>query len=312
MESKVDVLVIGSGPAGLSAAIYAKRSKLSVVVVEKEYEGTGQIAQSERVDNYLGIPGIEGYELGERFLEHARSLGVEVTEADVIHLEQTTDGEWKVGFEEGGSVVARSVIYAAGASPRRLDVPGEERFLGKGVLFCAVCDGAFYKDKTVAVIGGGDTALDDALYLSRIGRKVYLLHRRDRFRGSAQTEELVRDTSNIELVLNASVAEICGEQKVKEIVLQDGKRIPVDGVFLAIGQEPQTKLLEKFTRIDAHGYVIAGEDGKTDSPGLFVAGDVREKPLRQVVTAVSDGANAAYSAYNYLVETQEHSRRKEQ
>lgn len=312
MESKVDVLVIGSGPAGLSAAIYAKRSKLSVVVVEKEYEGTGQIAQSERVDNYLGLPGIEGYELGERFLEHARSLGVEVAEADVIYLEQTPEGEWKAGFEDGGSVVARSVIYAAGASPRRLDIPGEEKFLGKGVSFCAVCDGSFYKDKTVAVIGGGDTALDDALYLSKISRKVYLLHRRDRFRGLAQTEELVRDTSNIELVLNASVAEICGEQKVKEIVLQDGKRIPVDGVFLAIGQEPQTKLLGKFTRIDAHGYVIAGEDGKTDSPGLFVAGDVREKPLRQVVTAVSDGANAAYSAYNYLVETQEHSRRKEQ
>ncbi len=312
MESKVDVLVIGSGPAGLSAAIYAKRSKLSVVVVEKEYEGTGQIAQSERVDNYLGLPGIEGYELGERFLEHARSLGVEVAEADVIHLEQTPEGEWKAGFEDGTSVVARSVIYAAGASPRRLDVPGEETFLGKGVSFCAVCDGAFYKDKTVAVIGGGDTALDDALYLSKISRKVYLLHRRDQFRGSAQTEGLVRDTSNIELVLNASVAEICGEQKVKEIVLQDGKRISVDGIFLAIGQEPQTKLLEKFTRIDAHGYVIAGEDGKTDSPGLFVAGDVREKPLRQVITAVSDGANAAYSAYNYLVETQEHSRRKEQ
>lgn len=312
MESKVDVLVIGSGPAGLSAAIYAKRSKLSIVVVEKEYEGTGQIAQSERVDNYLGLPGIEGYELGERFLEHARSLGVEVAEADVIHLEQTPEGEWKAGFEDGGSVVARSVIYAAGASPRRLDIPGEETFLGKGVSFCAVCDGAFYKDKTVAVIGGGDTALDDALYLSKISRKVYLLHRRDRFRGAAQTEGIVRDTPNIELMLNTSVTKICGEQKVKEIVLQDGKRIPVDGVFLAIGQEPQTKLLGKFARTDSHGYVIAGEDGKTDSPGLFVAGDVREKPLRQVVTAVSDGANAAYSAYNYLVEKQEYSRREKQ
>ena len=182
----LDVVIIGSGPAGITAAIYAKRANLNVAVVEKEYLGTGQIAESSRVDNYPGIPGIDGYSLGEKFREHAESLGVEFTEAQVLSLGQK-DGIWIIGCDEDITLESKAVIYATGCKNRPLGVPGEEKYYGRGLSFCAVCDGAFYKGKRVAVIGGGDTALDDAMYLSDICEKVYLVHRREFFRGSAST-----------------------------------------------------------------------------------------------------------------------------
>ena len=314
MEKVLDILIIGSGPAGLSAAIYGKRAKLSVAVVEKEYGRTGQIAESGRVDNYLGLPGISGYDLGERFREHALELGVDFIELEATKIEEILAEEaerkenldkeskamWKVTFEDESSQLAKTVVYAAGAKPRKLNIPGEEEFIGKGISFCAICDGAFYKDKTVAVIGGGDTALDDALHLSKICKKVYLIHRRDTFRGAAHTVELVKKTGNIELVLNATVEKICGEKTVSGIVLKGGTSLAVDGVFMAIGSTPQTALLKGITDMDEHGYVYADENGRTNRPGLFVAGDVREKKLRQVVTAVADGACAATEAAEYI------------
>jgi thioredoxin reductase (NADPH) len=310
MEQILDMIIIGSGPAGLAAAIYGKRAQLSLAVVEKDYEGTGQIAESGRVDNYPGVPGISGYDLGERFREHALVLGVEFIEHRVGKIEELpamdTDNAdaphiWQVVFENGDYRLARTVVYAAGASPRKLNIPGEEEFTGKGISFCAICDGAFYKEKTVAVIGGGDTALDDAVYLSKICKKVYLIHRRDAFRGAAHTVDIVKNTDNIELVLNATVASFGGDKLLSEITLGDGRTLSVDGAFLAIGSIPQTTILTGLTALDAQGYVCADESGCTDRPGLFVAGDIRTKKLRQVVTAASDGACAATSAAEYLL-----------
>ena len=295
----LDILIIGSGPAGLSAAIYGKRANLNVLVAEKEYLGTGQIAESGLVDNYLGIAEITGYELGEKFREHAEKLGVEFYEGEARQFEPQTDG-WKVHFDNGTVLETKTVIYCAGATHRHLDVPGETEYSGKGVSYCALCDGAFYKDKVAAVIGGGNTALDDALYLSEICKKVYLIHRRSEFRGSAKTLENIRSRDNIEVITGAQVASISGEQKVNGIILKDGQKIAVDGVFVAVGMIPQTKGVEGVVSLDESGYIAADETGKTSAAGLFAAGDVRTKKFRQVVTAVSDGANAAVAAAEYL------------
>lgn len=300
MEKLLDSIIIGSGPAGLSAAIYGKRAELSIIVVEKDYEGTGQIVESAQVDNYLGIPGIDGYELGEKFREHAVSLGVEFVNLEVTGIEKIDNNLWEISFEDESKVKAKSIIFATGSKPRKLNIPGEAEYLGKGISFCAICDGSFYKEKTVAVIGGGDTALDDALYLSKIAKKVYLIHRRDEFRGSVRTQEKVKNTENIELVLKESPVEIKGDKKVSSIVLASGKEVEVDGIFVAIGSAPQTALVKEFIKTDEQGYIIAKEDGGTSEEGFYVAGDVRTKKLRQVITAVSDGACAITSAIDYI------------
>lgn len=296
----LDVIIIGSGPAGLSAGIYAKRAGVQALVIEKDYEGTGQAAESGRVDNYPGLPGIGGYELGEKFREHALSLGVEFLEAEVVKLEQLPDESWRVSLENQSSLRTKTVIYAAGAGHRKLAVCGEKEFSGKGVSYCAICDGALYKNKTVAVIGGGDTALSDALYLSDICEKVYLIHRREEFRGADGIVALVKEKQNVELVLNAQPAEISGSGSVSALTLADGRTLAVSGIFAAIGMKPNTELLNGVIGLDAHGYVIADETGETGCKGFFAAGDVRTKPLRQIVTAVSDGANAATAAAAYI------------
>lgn len=319
-NSMYDIIIIGSGPAGLSAAIYAKRANLNVAVAEKEYEGTGQIAESGNVNNYLGLPNINGYDLGEKFREHAVSLNVEFIEKEAVQIEAVQNDEcaaesaiYRVKFDDDTIEEARALIYTAGAYPRKAGVPGEDEYTGKGVSYCAICDGAFYKGKTVAVLGGGDTALDDALYLADICEKVYLVHRRDSFRGAQSTVELLKQKENVELVLNETVIEIYGEKKPTGIKLKSGRELALDGVFVAYGSVPQSKLLKNLVQLDERGYVVAGEDGityaatkKADDdrriqPGLYVAGDVRTKTLRQVVTAVSDGANAATTAAEYLL-----------
>ena len=319
-NSMYDIIIIGSGPAGLSAAIYAKRANLNVAVAEKEYEGTGQIAESGNVNNYLGLPNINGYDLGEKFREHAVSLNVEFIEKEAVEIEAVQNDEcaaesaiYRVKFDDDTIEEARALIYTAGAYPRKAGVPGEDEYTGKGVSYCAICDGAFYKGKTVAVLGGGDTALDDALYLADICDKVYLVHRRDSFRGAQSTVELLKQKENVELVLNETVTEIYGEKKPTGIKLKSGRELALDGVFVAYGSVPQSKLLKNLVQLDERGYVVAGEDGityaaikKADAdrriqPGLYVAGDVRTKTLRQVVTAVSDGANAATTAAEYLL-----------
>ena len=268
-------------------------------MVEKEYEGTGQIAESSCVDNYLGLPGINGYDLGEQFRNHAVDFGVDFIEHEVVAIEKQPGG-WKLAFEDGSSKEARTVIYAAGAQPRKADVPGEDRYIGKGVSYCAICDGAFYKGKTVAVLGGGDTAVDEALYLSDLCEKVYLIHRRTEFRGAAQRVEQARKKANIEFVLGETVKEFVGGEKLTAVRLNSGTSIELNGVFVAYGSKPQTELLRGIVALDDSGYVVANEDGRTSQEGFFVAGDVRTKTLRQVVTAVSDGANAITSVAEYI------------
>lgn len=295
-----DVGIIGSGPAGLSAAIYAKRANLSAVVIEKEYEGTGQIAESGQVDNYLGLPGISGYDLGEQFREHAVKLGVSFLEQEVTEIKKEDSTVFTIIFEDGSAVETKTVIYAAGATPRRANIPGEQEYSGKGISYCAICDGSFYRGKKVAVLGGGDTALDDAVYLADLAEQVYVIHRRKEFRGAAATVEKLRKKENVTFILEHQVKEITGAEKVNGVVLEDGTAIAVDGVFVAYGSVPQTDLLKELVTLDAAGYVKAEETGETSLAGLYVAGDARTKKLRQVVTAVSDGANAATAVVEYL------------
>lgn len=294
-----DLVIIGSGPAGLSAALYAKRANLDVIIIEKEFLGTGQIVESARVDNYIGLCGVSGYDLGEKFRQDAEKFGTEFREGTVTHLEQK-NGVWITELDGGEVIESKTVIYAAGAAHRKLNIPGEERFIGKGVSFCAVCDGALYRGKTAAVIGGGDTALDDALYLSDIAEKVYLIHRRNEFRGSAKSVLKIKSRQNIEIITPATAAEITGDNRVRSVKLDNGRELILDGIFVAVGMTPAADPVKNLVELDSGGYIRADETGITNAPGLFAAGDVRTKKLRQVVTAVSDGANAAISAIEYL------------
>ena len=297
-----DVIILGSGPAGLSAAVYASRAGLSFAVIEKDYMGTGQIAYTEQVDNYLGYYSIDGFSLGEKFREHAEALGTEFIEGEVTELSRTDSG-WKVALSDGNNFEAKTVIYALGASPKKLGIAGEEEFAGRGVSYCALCDGAFFEGKTVTVIGGGDTALSDALYLSKTAEKVYVVHRRNKFRANASLVKKAEEAANIEFVLEAVPTEIIGAESVTGIkYTRNGteKTLGTDGVFAAVGSLPNTSLLKGTADLDERGYVIADESCITSAEGLFAAGDVRTKAVRQVITAAADGANAAVSALNCI------------
>lgn len=294
-----DLLIIGSGPAGLSAAVYAERAMLDTAVIEKDFMGSGQIAVTERVDNYLGLYGINGYDLGEKFRRHAEKLGAELVTAEVKKISRK-DAAFSLSLSDGRLLESRTVIYAAGASYRRLEIGGGDM---QGISYCAVCDGAFYKGKTVCVIGGGDTALGDALYLSKTAKTVYLVHRRESFRANKFLCSRAESAPNIVAVLNAVPVKVEGEGRVSGLTVKQGeteKTIETDGIFAAIGSVPNTGPLKDLCELDKNGYVKAGEDGVTSLPGLFAAGDVRTTALRQVCTAVADGARAAASAENYL------------
>lgn len=297
-----DTIIIGSGPAGLSAAVYAGRASMKFIVIEKVFMGTGQIAESECVDNYLGLPATNGFDLGEKFRAHAESMGTEFVEGDVSEI-VPEDGNYRIKLSDGESYLTKTVIYAAGASHRRLGVKGEEEFSGRGVSYCAVCDGAFYKGKTVAIVGGGDTALGEAVFLSKLAEKVYLIHRRDSFRANKSLQEKVSQIANIIPVMSAVPTEIYGDKKVGGIELShDGntERLTVDGVFVAVGTVPNSEPLRGVAELSSEGYVMAGEDCVTSAKGIFAAGDVRTKPLRQVITAAADGACCVYEAEKYL------------
>ncbi len=297
-----DIIILGSGPAGLTAAIYASRAGLKFAVIEKEYLGTGQIAFAERVDNYPGFYGTDGYSLGEKLREHAETLGTEFIEGEVAALAKS-GSVWNISLSDGGKLEAKAVIYALGASPRKLGIKGESEYLGRGVSYCALCDGAFFAGKTVAVIGGGDTALSDALYLSKTAEKVYLIHRRDTFRANKTLSDKVKAADNIELVLNAVPTEIAGGENAEIIIItHDGtsRAVAVSGIFVAVGTVPNTALVKGIAELDETGYIKAGEDCVTAAAGLFAAGDVRTKNVRQVITAAADGANAVISAGKYL------------
>ena len=302
-----DVIIIGSGPAGLSAAIYAQRAKLATLVIEKAPMSGGQILNTYEVDNYPGIPGVGGFDLGSKFRAHADALGCSFVTAEVREI-QEEEGKKKIVTEKE-TYETKTLILSTGATHRKLGVPGEEELMGMGVSYCATCDGAFFKGKTTAVIGGGDVALEDALFLARLCEKVYLVHRRDEFRGAKVLQERVFETENIEVVWDSVVKEIQGEDMVEKISIYNKKKeekseLEVQGVFIAVGIQPNTEIYRNLVKMDEGGYIIAGEDGVTQTKGVFAAGDLRTKQLRQVITAASDGANAVTSVEKYLYENQ--------
>ncbi len=305
MEQIYDVLIIGSGPAGMTAAIYGKRAGLSVAVLEGNYINGGQILNTYEVDNYPGLPGISGLDLADKFKEHAASHGAEFLrgKAESVSLE----GNIKVIHTRKEDFRCRTLVIASGAVHRKLGVPGEETLNGMGVSYCATCDGAFFRDKTVAVVGGGDVAVEDAIFLARGCRKVYVIHRRDQLRAAKTLQDSLFATEGVEMYWNGVVTRIDGENKVQRITVENTKtgesqELEVDGVFIAVGITPDTGFVKDFVELDSQGYIIAGEDGKTSVPGVFAAGDVRTKQLRQVITAAADGANCITSAEEYLRE----------
>lgn len=304
MEEKIyDIVIIGAGPAGMSAAVYAKRAELSVLVIERDFASGGQIVKTYEVDNYLGLPGIGGYELGEKFREHVDKFEVPFVRDKVKEIQ--IEKNLKKIITRKQEYLAKSVILAAGASPRMLEISGEEEFQGLGVSYCATCDGAFFRDKVTAVIGGGDSAVEDAIFLSRICKKVYMIHRRDSLKASKSLQSALSKLENVEILWDTVPEAIQGSGQVESLCIknkttQEERTLLVDGVFIAVGAVPNTDEFSKLVQVDEAGYVVAGEDCKTNIPGIYAAGDIRTKALRQVVTAVSDGANAVYSAQSYL------------
>lgn len=299
-----DVIILGSGPAGLSAAIYAQRARLNTLVIEEKPLSGGQILDTYEVDNYPGLQGIGGFELGMKFREHADTLGVSFHTAQVQKVQKA--GNLKEVVTDKEIFQSKSVIVATGATHRKLGVSGEEELAGVGVSYCATCDGAFFKGKTVAVVGGGDVALEDALFLARGCEQVYLIHRRDEFRGAKILQEQVEKTENITVIWNSEVKEIQGENKVEKIVVHNNieetdTQLEVQGIFIAVGIQPNNEAVKEVVALDEQGYVKALEDTVTSEAGIFAAGDIRTKQLRQVITAAADGANAVTSIEKYLL-----------
>lgn len=298
-----DIIIIGSGPAGLSAAIYAQRACLDTIVIEKNGISGGQVLNTWEVDNYPGFPGVTGFELSRQFREHANKLGARVVQDEVVQVELSGNVKKVVCEEE--TYEARCVILASGAHHRTLEVPVEEELRGAGVSYCATCDGAFFRGRTVAVVGGGDAALEDAIFLARMCEKVYIVHRRDKLRGAKRLQERLQALENIEFVWNSETAAIEGNGQVEALRLRqtktgEEKRLDVDGVFIAVGIAPESELYAGQLELDEQGYIRADESGQTSVPGVFAAGDVRTKALRQILTAASDGANCVASAERYL------------
>ena len=284
-----DIVVIGGGPAGMTAGLYAKRAGLKVVILEKNFFG-GQIVNSHKVDNYPGLPGISGYDLSDKFINQLKELEVEMKNKNVVSCDLT--GEIKKINLRKEEILARSVIIATGARPRKLGILGEEEYIGRGVSYCATCDGAFYKDKIVAVNGGGNTALDDALYLANFSKKVYLIHRRDTFRGAKTTLDKIKKNEKIEIITNNEITKIKGNEKLESIVLKDNKELLIDGLFIAIGNEPETEIFKGQVELTEGGYIKTNKNLETNLKMVYGAGDVVDKKLRQVVTAQNDGAIA--------------------
>ena len=307
-----DLIIIGAGPAGLSAAIYAARAELDYVLIEENFVNGGQIVDTYEIDNYPGLPGISGMELAEKMAEHAEKLGAEVVNAAVEGLDLT--GDVKKVMTDEGTFEAKTVIIASGASHSHLGVPGEESLSGHGVSYCATCDGAFYRGKTTVVVGGGDVAVEDAIFLARGCEKVYVVHRRDELRAVKTLQTALFALPNVEMVwdsnlksINEGSADSGTAGKVTSVTVvnkNDGSErvIDADGVFIAVGITPRSGFVGTGIETNAGHYIVAGETCETNVPGVFAAGDVRAKQLRQGVTAVADGANAVTSVQRYLLE----------
>ncbi|MCR5790362.1 MAG: thioredoxin-disulfide reductase [Lachnospiraceae bacterium] len=303
MEKIYDVIIVGAGPAGMTAAIYAKRAELDTLLLEMNYMGGGQVLNTYEVDNYPALPGINGFDLGTKFSEHVDKMGVERVSAEVKSMVLTADPKEIV--TEEGTYYTKTVILATGNSPKKLGVPGEKELSGMGVSYCATCDGAFFKNKITAVVGGGDVAVEDAIFLARGCSKVYLIHRRNELRAAKSLQTALFATPNIECVWDSVVTEIRGEEKVSEISVQNVKTkemsvLAADGIFIAVGNDPNASYISDID-CDEKGYVLAGEDCKTNLKGVFAAGDLRSKRLRQITTAVADGANAITSVQEALL-----------
>lgn len=298
MSQILDLIICGGGAAGLTSAVYAARSGLDFVLIDISSSMGSQITQTSDVDNYTGFEKVNGMELVMKFYEHAKALNApmindevqEISKGNGIFTVKCAQGEYK----------SRTVIYCSGASHRELGVKGERELLGRGVGYCAVCDGFFYRNKTVVVVGGGNTAVTDALYLSKICKKVILVHRRDSLRAEKILVERLENAENVELMFNSEVAEILGEKGADGVLLKSGETIDCDGVFIAVGIVPRSDTVKNLAQLDNNGYIVADESGRTSLDGLFAAGDVRTKELRQIITACSDGANCVDSVNKFL------------
>lgn len=307
-----DLIIIGAGPAGLSAAIYASRAELDYILIEENFVNGGQIIDTYEIDNYPGLPGLSGMDLAQRMADHAEKLGAEVINASVEGLD--LEGKIKKVITDEGTFEARAVIIASGAAHSHLGVPGEEALAGRGVSYCATCDGAFYRGKTTVVVGGGDVAVEDAIFLARGCEKVYVVHRRDELRAVKTLQTALFALPNVEMVwdsnlksINEGSADSGTAGKVTSVTVvnkNDGSErvIDADGVFIAVGITPRSGFVGTGIETNAGHYIVAGETCETNVPGVFAAGDVRAKQLRQVVTAVADGANAVTSVQRYLLE----------
>lgn len=301
---KTDLIIIGGGPAGLTAGIYAKRAGLNVAIIEKFSPG-GQMMLTSTIENYPGFKKIDGFELSQKMHEHALEVGCEFLFEDVISI--NANASPKKVKTSAGEHEAKAVIIASGATARKLGAPNEEKLIGKGISYCATCDGAFFRDKIVAVVGGGNTALEDCMYLSNFAKKVYLIHRRDEFRGdNVLVKELLEKTSgNIEILYNSIVKGLIGDKNLEAIEINnvktgENKNLELQGLFIAIGRKPDTELTEGQINTDEAGYIIVDENCETSAPGVFAAGDVTNSNLKQIITACAQGAIAGNAAARFV------------
>jgi len=303
-KADYDLVIIGGGPAGLTAGIYASRARMNVLLLEKAAPG-GQVLVSDWIENYPGFPeGIGGYDLVNKMTEQAKRFGLTVETSEVLSLD-LSEAVTKIELN-GKTITALSIIIATGASPRKLGVPGEDMFIGKGVSFCATCDGPFFKEHVVAAVGGGDTAVQESIFLTKFAKKVYLIHRRDELRATKILQERAIANDKIEFVWDSVVTGIGGgltnveKISVKNVKTGEEKEIPVSGCFVWVGTFPNTSFLKDTLKVDENGFIIADHNMETSVPGVFAVGDVRNTPLRQIVTAVGDAAIAAVSAEHYV------------
>ena len=299
-----DLIIIGGGPGGLTAGIYAMRAALKTALIELGAPG-GQMNNSDSVENWPGDEQIGGAELAMKFSQHAQSYGLDIISQEVVDLKPGLDIH-SVTLANGDSLKTHAVILATGGSPRKLEVPGEEEHYGKGVSYCAVCDGFFFRDKTVVVVGGGDTAVEESLYLAKLAKQVYIVHRRDELRASALLQQRAMAECKIEILWDSVVTEIKANDNgvyavdLKNTQTGDKSTQKTDGVFIFIGFEPNNKLVPAGTKMNADGYVVTDQKCETNAPGIFVIGDLREKYYRQIVISASDGATAALAAAHYV------------
>lgn len=299
-----DLIIVGGGPGGLSAGIYAMRAALKTIILEKAIPG-GQVVMSDEIENYPGIEHISGPELSQKFASHAQSYGLEITSQEVVEVVPGIENH-TVKLANGDSLKTLSVIIATGGSPRKLQIEGEDEYYGKGVSYCGVCDGFFFKNKTVVVIGGGDTAAEEALYLSKLANKVYMVHRRNELRAGMILQERIKSECKIEMVWNTVCTSINGDAggvdsvTLKSTVTGEEMNLPTDGAFVFIGFIPNNQLIPRGVKMNAEGYVVTDQKCETNIPGLYVVGDLREKYARQIVISASDGCTAALAAAHYV------------